>query len=441
MSRAVKPDSRLDNIQRLLASLHKHSDILSEAFSGPIAGDDKSRGAAIGVLVAAGALRPYEEGTYYLTTALNDYFAGVLSSYHAMQALTRISQHVWQADKQWAELLQLRRGGAARDAARIHVALERSIIDIGDIMERNIALLNSMVLGRYGDVEDLKSKFRQNRYYGGEVKRSLADLSQVEVLANRIIDGALVEGLPRMRQLAARRLSANLLGWTARLKDAQAVISRRLFDAHKMERRLRQLARYASWLQSNPTLNGWDLDVDAGVPQELAHPTPLPVRLQPHFDDPTTQNMTRLIEAVRRLPQPLDARPKPAPREEDNSVLASTMEVVEPSLQPHELALRRLFEHLYELGTSGVPDTISLTDWKARSEPDIDGLATMELEHWLLYAAVQMSATDYRPRFVFHADLAAFAPNRQFYDVEVFSGAQDADSQRHRDALIDDVLA
>lgn len=243
-----------------------------------------------------------------------------------------------------------------------------------------------------------------------------------------------------MRQLAVRRLGINLLDWTAQPKDVQAVISGLLFDAQDG----------AVPAPASAVCELASIDSDAqrmgpgrrrGVRQELARPTPLPVRLQPHFDDPTTQNMTRLIEAVRRLPQPLDARPKPAPREEDNSVLASTMEVVEPSLQPHELALRRLFEHLYELGTSGVPDTIALTDWKARSEPDIDGLATMELKHWLLYAAVQMSATDFRPRFVFHADVAAFAPNRQFYDVEVFSGAQDADSQRHRDALIEDVLA
>lgn len=165
--------SRRDSIQRLFQTLDKHSEIVSDAFAGQVSGGDRARENAITALVNVGALKPYEEGTYYLSAPLYEYCSSALASFHALQVLTRIRGHIYQATEQWEELRMLRLTGSSNEVARMERALERSIIEIGEAVERNITLLNAMVSGQYGNVQDLQAKMRQNLFYLREIEASL----------------------------------------------------------------------------------------------------------------------------------------------------------------------------------------------------------------------------------------------------------------------------
>lgn len=411
---------RTDSIQRLLQTLAKHSDLVSEAFAGPVAGGERQRENAITALLNVGALKPYEEGTYYLGAQLHDYFASVLASFHALQALTRIRGHIHQAREQWSELRLLRAAGASKDVLRMTTALERSVIEIGDIVERNIALLNSMVLGQYGNVQDLESKFRQNRFYAREVTTSLRELGQVEQFVQDVTEGNVGEGLSRIRQLVGRRLGTNLLPWSSRLKDAQSVISRRLFEARLMERRLKQLAKYSSWLTANPTQGGWDLEIPEDVNPALCRCESMAIRPQPHFSEPMAANMERLVETARRLPKPLElkAQRKDA-REDDNIVISDEVVPFVVPLEPHQLALEQLCNELDERGRHGKHDLVSLSTWKTSANDAVLGFADTPIEHWLIYAALQLAGGDYRLRFVAVEDTEPFSLNTRFHDIEV----------------------
>jgi hypothetical protein len=401
-----------EGVQRLLSVLARHADLVAEAFAGPVIGGDKVRDSALQELMQAGALKPYDEGTYYLSGALHDYFSVSLASFHAFQTLTRIDGQLRQADSQWEELLLLKGSGAARDVARLQIALERTIIDVGDVVERNIQLLNTMVLGHYGNVDSFASKLRQNRFYAREVQSCLRELEKLDGFIERMADGARVAGQPRIRQLLRRRLGAQLFNWTSRLKDAQSVISRRLFEARLLEQRLRQLARYASWLSSNRTATGFDIDLpqDAGaLDPALLRSEPVRVRPQPDVTDPTGENLIRLIAIASRL--------KAAPRrqvideaEQDSRVLGEQMEEVSSELAPHQLALNRL---LHQLRIEAHP--LSLVQWKVDSA-ELEGVPD---EHWLLYASVQLRGQSVPLQFVEDgtAQIEPFPINKVFHDV------------------------
>ena len=46
----------------------------------------------------------------------------------------------------------------------VESALEESVIDIAYSIEHNLSLLHSLISTQYGNVEDLASKFRQNKF-------------------------------------------------------------------------------------------------------------------------------------------------------------------------------------------------------------------------------------------------------------------------------------
>jgi hypothetical protein len=408
-----------DSIQKLLQTLAKHSDVVSQAFAGPVAGGDKPRDAAINALEAIGALKPYEEETYYLGAPLYDYFASVLSSFHAMRALTRIRGYVVQASNQWDELRQLRDKEVARD--RMERALERSIIEIGDIVDRNIALLGSMVIDRYGDVSDLASKLRQNNFYEREVRVILVELGQVGAFVRKVEESAVAEGHMRIRQLVTRRLGSHLLSWAARLKDAQSIISRRLIEVRTMGRRLKMLARYAGWLRSNPTENGWEINVgedavghSVAVDAGLCRPEPFDMRVQPDFADVTASNAAKLVDLATKLKVAAETRPARPTQVDDDKVIADENSSFTATLKPHQLALRQFCADV-----AGAPEGVSLAKWKRCQHVAHPALAEMPDEVWLFYAASQLDRKQYRLRVIDVGAVEAFMINSGFSDIEV----------------------
>lgn len=398
-----------DGVERLLQVLARNAPVVAEAFAGPVHGGDRSREQQIAELMEVGALRPYDEGSYYLTGGLHDYFSVALASFHAFQALTRIDSQLRQADRQWDELLLLRDAGSTRDMRRLEDALQRTIFDIGDTVERNIQLLNTMVMGKYGNVDSFSSKLRQNRYYAREVQNSVAELQKLDSFVERLSSAALAAGQHGIRQLVKRRLGASLFNWTSRLKDAQWVIGNRLFEARQMEQRVRQLSKYAGWLTSNRTATGWDVPAEQDAPLGLFRPAALPIRPQPDVRASNPEVIDHLVLLANKL-KPLPGRRRPAPEPEESIVLADTMEEVRLPMSPHQLAVRRLLKLLATPGTRPV----SLRAWK-RSCSELEAV---ELEHWLLYASVQVQAARHKLRFVGGAARANDL-NETFTDVVV----------------------
>lgn len=407
---------RGDQVQKLLGGLAKHADLIAEAFDGAVSGGDKHRDAGIEALFGLGVLKPYDEDSYRLNPRLREFFADYFSSYHAFQALRLVSGTMQQARAQWQELRRLKAVGASRDAVRLYAALDESIVEMAYSIEHNLAMLHALLATQYGNVDDLGSKLRQNRYYARQVTQFLRDVEGIDAFVEQIADEAVASGMAEVRHLVTRRLGARCLNWTSQIKDAQAVISKRLFEAKLMEDRLKRLSRFALWLARHKTADGWDVAVEATASNALLRPECIELRPQPDVADTDPAAWDGLLSAVAKLPpkKTLAApRAEPAPQlllEDDDS------EVEEP-VDPVRRALQELVAQ-----ASSSQGPISLLDWK-RGRPELAGVSD---EAWLMFSCMQLRGGGMRLNFVEQPVLDPFPINEAFYDVEVRSAMPEA---------------
>ena len=399
---------RGDQVQRLLAGLAKHADLVAEAFEGSVSGDDRQRNSGIEALFNLNVLKPYDEDSYRLNPRLREFMADYFSSYQAFQALRRVSGTMQQAQEQWRELRRLKMAGATRDAGRLQAALDESIVEIAYSIEHNLTLLHSLISTQYGNVDDLNSKLRQNRYYAQQVKLFLQDVQAIDVFVDRVADEAIAAGLPQVRLLVTRRLAARRLQWTSQIKDAQAVISKRLFEAKLMEVRLKRLSRFALWLARNKTSDGWELAVDEEADTALFRPERVELRPQPDVADMEPAAWDGLLAAVAKMP----TKPTMATVEADlgPQLLLEDDNEIEEVVDPQQVALRELTAQ-----AASATEPVSLLAWKrGRLE-----LADVPDVAWLMFACLQLKGNGFRVEFVQRDDLDPFPINERFYDIEV----------------------
>ena len=399
---------RGDQVQRLLAGLAKHADLVAEAFEGSVSGGDKQRNSGIEALFNLNVLKPYDEDSYRLNPRLREFMADYFSSYQAFQALRRVFGTMQQAQEQWRELRRLKMAGATRDAGRLQAALDESIVEIAYSIEHNLTLLHSLISTQYGNVDDLNSKLRQNRYYAQQVKLFLQDVQAIDVFVDRVADEAIAAGLPEVRLLVTRRLAARRLQWTSQIKDAQAVISKRLFEAKLMEVRLKRLSRFALWLARNKTSDGWELAVDEKADTALFRPERVELRPQPDVADMEPAAWDGLLAAVAKMPTKptmaaVGADPGPQLLLEDDTE-------IEEVVDPQQVALRELTAQ-----AASATEAISLLAWKRERFE----LAHVPDEAWLMFACLQLKGSGFRVEFVHIDDLDPFPINERFYDIEV----------------------
>lgn len=401
-------------VQRLLAGLDKHSDLVAEAFEGSVSGGDKPRNASIEALSGINALKPHDEDVYTLNPRLREFIADHLSSYQAFQALRQVSGSMRQAREQWNELRRLKLSGAVRDMVRLDSALEESVIDIAYSIEHNLALLHSLISTQYGNVDDLASKFRQNKYYGRQIDTFLRDVRTIDAIVETIGDEAISSGLPHIRHLVVRRLGAKRLQWTAHIKDAQSLISKRLFDAKLMEARMKRLSRFALWLVRNKTTDGWDLNVTQNADRALFRPDPILLRPQPDVGDTDPAVTNSLVAAIERMPRKLAV----TARHDDAGPQMVIVESDEPLnvLKPEQMALREL---LAEAAVAMEP--ISLVAWKSVKP----AVADIPDQAWLMYACTQLLGSGLQLTFVGSPVPEAFEINEVFHDIQVYARSRE----------------
>ena len=406
---------RGDQVQRLLAGLVKHADLVADAFEGSVSDGDKQRNTGIEALFNLNVLKPYDEDSYRLNPRLREFMADYFSSYQAFQALRRVSGTMQQAQEQWRELRRLKMAGATRDAGRLQAALDESIVEIGYSIEHNLTLLHSLISTQYGNVDDLNSKLRQNKYYAQQVKLFLQDVQAIDVFVDRVADEALAVGLPEVRLLVTRRLAAKRLLWTSQIKDAQAVISKRLFEAKLMEVRLKRLSRFALWLTRNKTSDGWELAVNENSDMALFRLERVELRPQPDVSDMEPAAWNGLLAAVAKMP----TKPTIAAVETDPGpqLLLEDDTEIEEVVDPQQVALRELTAQ-----AASATESVSLLAWKrGRLE-----LADVPDVVWLMFACLQLKGSGFRVEFVQRHDLDPFPINEHFYDIEVRCGLAEA---------------
>lgn len=374
-------------IQKVLNTLASHGDLIAEAMVGPVYAGGK-RDKAIDILVSVHALAPYEEGAYQLNPRLREFISDHLVSYNAFQTLTRLGEKIHQAYVQWTNLRQLHQEGLVADTENLEWALDATVTGISYEMDRNLTLLNSHISTEYGNVESLQAKIRQNVFYADEVRNCLNEIRKLDERMAEIDQEALGAGLLRVRTLVNSRIRSRLHPWITRLNDIQREISKRLFTARKLEKKLRNLGRVSLWLTQHRLSNGFDLNVNETMPLAIIMPAPVQSTWNIDVRDTDPIVFDGLLAAAARLPAPRQQiNADPAPK--STSEVLSTEQVVE------ELVRDQVDEHiekLFDLMDQRPGERVSLLQWKRLGELPDD----VSDEEWLLYASTQAASVGYR---------------------------------------------
>lgn len=402
--------ARGDQVQQMLSLLERHKDLVAEAFEGPVSGGERRRNDAIEALFGIGALKPHDEDSYRLNPRLREFFSDHLASYHAFQALRVVRSTVNQARTQWHELRRLRQdSGSVSDQNRLMAGFEESISEIVYSIEHNLSMLHALISTQYGNVENIETKLRQNRYYRNQVVGFMSDVRMVSTFAEMVVDEAVAAGAWAVRQIAVRRIVSRVHQWTSQIKDAQAVITDRLFRVEKMQQSLRLLSRYSLWLSRHRTASGWEIDVDASVPVAVVPVDPINFRPQPDVADDDPVIVSGLLMAVARLPKK-EVRARAMDSSEPQMLIADGNDVVYEAPDPVRQAVMAL-----SVEASSTATPISLLRWKS-GRPE---LAEVGDESWLLFASLQLRSTGLVTRFACGAFEDPFEINVTFSDVEV----------------------
>lgn len=403
---------RGDQIQQLLQVLSSHGALVSEGLDGTVYwGGGKAKDKGIDALVSIHALTPYEENSYRLNPRLREFISDHLVSYNLLTTLTRLTEPIHRAKTQWSNLKEMRNGGFLSDAEKLEWALDDTVTEIVYVIDRNLTLLDSIISTSYGNVESVAFKIRQNHFYAREVERALKELAQLDAMIEHIDADSLAAGFVGVRQLMNVRLRSRLHTWSTRLNDIQARISKRLFQAQKIEKKLVTLGKMTLWLAQHKTSAGITVDLDYSCPIELLRPDH--IRVSPQLDVRDTDSLVwdTLIDAVERMPTPL-AFLSEATEEKLQVVEYTGIREITLQSDPVDDIIEQLADTIYQ----GMIEKVSLLHWK-QSRRELDDVTE---EEWLLYAASQLVSQGLQTEFQM-VDRGAGVHNDLFDDVLVFA--------------------
>lgn len=406
---------RGDQIQQLLQVLSSQGALVSEGLDGTVYwGGGKARDKGIDALVSIHALTPYEENSYRLNPRLREFISDHLVSYNLLTTLTRLSEPLYRAKTQWVNLKDMKNSGILGDAEKLEWALDDTVTEIVYVIDRNLTLLDSIISTSYGNVESVAFKIRQNHFYAREVERALKELAQLDAMIDQIDADSLATGFIGVRQLMNVRLRSRLHLWSTRLNDIQARISKRLFQAQKIEKKLVTLGKMTLWLTQHKTSAGIPVDIDNSFPIELLRPDQ--IRVSPQLDVRDTDPVVwdTLVDAVDRMPAPVAFAPE-AIDEKIQVVEYTGIQEITLKSDPVDEIIEQLADAIYQ----GTADKVSLLDWK-QSRRELDEVTE---EEWLLYAASQLVSQGLQADFQMVAR-GVGVHNDLFDDVLVFAASE-----------------
>lgn len=408
------PADRRGQVEQALATLATHGHLIAEGLDGSVLPGDKPRNRAIDALAAIKALSPYEEGEYRLNPRLREFISDHLESYNAFQVFTRLTEQIRQARHQWSGLRILKEEGKRDGADRLQWSLDDTVTEIVYAMDRNLILLNSQLSTDYGNVESHRLKSQQSRFYDREINNCRRELDQLDVMIEEIAGEALSVGFQQVRVLVNVRLMSRMLGWRGRLNDCQAIISKRLGEAQKIESRIKNLGRVSLWMAQNKTAEGFDVDLDDSMAVELLTPEKVKVKwnLDVTDNDPVVHDC--MAAAATAMPKPRAEKPETAapPAQE---VRYTEQEEIDEEPDP--------VDAMIELAASALAQSaqvqLSLAGWYAAHITDLEGVTE---EEWLLYSSRQLAVMGFKVDFQL-LDRTAGIHNDLFSDVSVTATA------------------
>lgn len=287
-------------IKELLQTLSRHADLVEQALSGVVGVGDDTPAASIVALRQVSALRPVGEDGYRLHSQLREYVNDYLQIYPAMQSLADIGSKARRINELWDSMLDAR--GDRESTEALIQAMRTTILDIGDDMDRNMMLLQTLMSTRYGNVRTMAAKKQQNNWYQLRTKDLARDVGYMGRVAETVEKQSLSRGVDELSSFLRRYILSRMTPWTQAITEIQTFLRSEFNRLREIEQDMRLLSRTDMLLRQQPGWRGFELALGETVPAFL-----LAARLRPVSASVEPLDTDRLIsmevqEIARSLP-------------------------------------------------------------------------------------------------------------------------------------------
>jgi hypothetical protein len=365
-------------IKDALQTLSRHADLVSEGLERQLDTRTGTPASAILALRQASALRPAGEDGYRLHPRLREYLFDHLQMYPAYSDLSEIGSNVSRLKSLWIQIEDMISAGEGEATMRLREALQDTVLDVADSLDRNLLKLQNLLSTSYGNVKTLAAKKSQNKWYQEQSSALIMDLARLSTVGSDITRNASVMGLHELTRFIRRSLLARMSAWQHGLSEMQTRMRNEIFRTHQVEINHRQLARLDMLMRQQPGWTGVEVDLEAAIPDFLLRAR-LPV-ITPHVEpfDGDADVQRTLEECARSLPPMLDS-PPPAEAPKKVKRLADTK--TRPRKTPAMLAAERLNQHVRQ-----ATDAVSVMQWR---KTDLDAMS-LSPNVWLVFATLDL---------------------------------------------------
>ncbi len=288
-------------IKDVLKTLNQHADLVEQALGAVVDSEGQAMRSSIVALRQVSALRPAGEDGYRLHQRLREYLHDHLQLFPAFQSLAEIGSRITQVNSLWIEIEQVRRTKDAEVVNRLVGTIQTTVFDIGDSMDRNMLLLQTLMQTRYGNVQSLAAKKSQNRYYQQQTNTLADDLVRMARVCDKVEREASARGMEDLARFLRRNLLSRVLPWQQGMSEMQTQIRREIFRMREIERDLKLLARMDMLMRQQPTWRGFEMNLDGGIPDFMLSaslPAIVP-QIEPlDTDRQMVEEMERLVVAM-----------------------------------------------------------------------------------------------------------------------------------------------
>jgi hypothetical protein len=371
-------------IKDVLKTLNQHATLVEEALDGVVDSEGQASKASIVALRQVSALRAAGDDGFRLHQRLREYLHDHLQLFPAFQSLAEIGSRITQVNSLWIEIDQFRRSKEAEVTNRLVDTIQTTVFDIGDSMDRNMLLLQTLMQTRYGNVQSLAAKKSQNRYYQQQTNTLADDLVRLSRVCDKVEREASERGMEDLARFMRRNLLARVLPWQQGMSEMQTQIRREIFRMREIEKDLKLLARMDMLLRQQPSWRGFEIDMDVDIPVFMlaaAVPAAVP-QIEPlDTDRQMLEEMERLVASMpAKAIAPLDPEP---PRRYTH--------VVDPPRVAEVSPAARALQRLQAQARQAVSD-ISLVKWQL----DDKDASTLPANLWLMFSIMGLRTAGYR---------------------------------------------
>jgi hypothetical protein len=268
-----------DPIVAYIEVLYANRELVSRAYHDGSITDTADVNKGVRALEHAGAIRPFEAGTFKLTRTLQRHFDAATSKLRSYDRLARIAPQLERLKRLKQSMSDARRLGELRDMVNAESEFEDECFSIHESIQRNVFTLRALMDSQFATAKSLHEKKRQNLFYIAETRDLQADV--LELIATQLPDHLVDDEMYELARIYKQMISQHQQAWVVQLAEIWNTIQRMLFKTREVQKRNANFAKALLLFQLHPRYEGPDVPVDDTSPPWLFKVDPVPVRPNP----------------------------------------------------------------------------------------------------------------------------------------------------------------